>query len=97
MQAGASQNTELVPLSQHSMAPKAQSSTLSHALVEQSLVSDTSKAPLVQYHASDWMVPPGFLKAEDLEEEPEPLMAHLLHNRPKYKSSDFCHSNAGVH
>lgn len=97
VQAGANQNAELVPLSEHSTTPKAHSSTVSHAPVEQSMVSDTNKAPLVQYHASDWMVPPGLLKEEDLAEEPEPLMAHLLHNRPKYKSSDFCHSNADVH
>lgn len=91
----AHQNAELVPLSQQSVTPT--SSTASHAPVEQSMVSDTSKAPLVQYHASDWMVPAGFLREEDLVEEPEPLMAHLLHNRPKYKSTDYCHSNANLH
>ncbi|BDA44895.1 hypothetical protein COCOBI_06-3730 [Coccomyxa sp. Obi] len=95
--AGANQNAELVPLSQQSMTPRAHSNMMSQAPVEQSMVSNTSKAPLVQYRASDWMVPAGFLKEEDLEEEPEPLMAHLLHNRPKYKSSDYCHSNADVH
>ncbi len=97
MQTGANQNAELVPLSQQSMTPRAHSSTVFRAPVEQSMVSDSSKAPLVQYHASDWMVPPGLLKEEDFEEEPQPLMVHLLHNRPKYKSTDFCQSNADLH
>ena len=72
------------------------SSTARSAPVEQSMVSDTIRAPFVQYKASDWMVPAGMLSERDFD-EPEPEMSALLHNRPKYKSTDFCNSQADVH
>lgn len=60
------------------------------------MVSGTIRAPFVQYKASDWIVPAGFLSDKDLD-EPEPEMSALLHNRPKYKSTDFCNSKADMH
>ena len=60
------------------------------------MVSDTIRAPFVQYKASDWSVPAGLLSDNDLEET-ELEMSALLHNRPKYKSTDFCNSKADMH
>lgn len=99
LQGALAQNAELVPLSaeemqaaQQNMASMTADCTVSQAPVEQSMVSEGIMVPLVQYHSSDWTVPPKLLKDHAPDDQPEALMGSLLRPRPYYKAADFCKS-----
>jgi hypothetical protein len=51
------------------------------------VTSDTITAPLVHYHAADWLAPSSLLHNED--GVLQSTVSSVLHNRPKYKSVDF--------